>query len=104
MARVIVPISLPKGLNLKIEKQLKKRGYASKSEYFRDLVREALDRAELEAERKKHPQFYAKLDRELRESLEAVERGEYYGPFDTAEEGMKFLDSYGIKNKKKTRK
>ena len=94
-----MPISLPKDLNFKIEKRFKKRGYASKSEYLRDLAREDLDKAELEAERKKHPEFYAKLDRWLQESIEAVEKGEYHGPFDSAEEGINFLNSYRVKKK-----
>jgi Arc/MetJ-type ribon-helix-helix transcriptional regulator len=100
MARVVVPISLPKDLNLKIEKQIKKRGYASKSEYFRDLARESLDRLELEEERKKYPKFYAKLDRELKKGLKAIDKGEYSGPF-TAKEARKFLASIGnVKTKK----
>lgn len=100
MTRVIVPISLPRDLNLRIKKQIKRNGFASKSEYFRDLAREDLDRAEIAAERKKNPKFYAKLDRELQKSLEAVEKGEYYGPFDTVEEGFKFLNSYRKKSRK----
>ncbi|MBI2055132.1 MAG: hypothetical protein HY452_02405 [Parcubacteria group bacterium] len=100
MARVIVPISLPRDLNLRIKKQVKKRGFASKSEYFRDLARENLDRVELEEERKKHPRFYAKLDRELKKGLKAIDRGEYAGPF-TAEKAVKFLASIGSSKIKK---
>ena len=92
MPRVITPISLPKDLNIRIERRFKKRGFASKSEYFRDLAREDLDRAEIEMERKRHPGFYAKLDLELKAGLKAIEKGEYSGPF-TYEEAIKFLDS-----------
>lgn len=93
MARVVVPISLPRDLNLRIKKQIKKSGFASKSEYFRGLAREDLDRAETEMERKKYPEFYAKLDRDLEESIKQYKMGQYYGPFETAEEGIKFLHS-----------
>lgn len=100
MTRVVVPISLPSRLDRRIEKEVKQGRFASKSEYIRDAVRESLDRAEIAAERKKNPKFYAKLDRELQKSLEAVEKGEYYGPFDTVEEGFKFLNSYRKKSRK----
>lgn len=101
MTRVIVPISLPRDLDLRIKRQIKKNGFASKSEYFRDLARENLDRLELEKERKKHPKFYAKLDRDLMESIKQYEQGKYYGPFETAEEGIKFLHSHRPKMAKR---
>jgi len=37
--RQIVNISLPKELNKEIEKRIKEENYATKSEFFRDLIR-----------------------------------------------------------------
>lgn len=37
--REVVNISLPKELNRKVEELMKKGGYATKSEFFRDLLR-----------------------------------------------------------------
>lgn len=100
MTRVVVPISMPKSLDLKIEMRFRKIGYASKSEYIRDLAREDLDRAEEETERKKYPEFYAKLDRDLEESIKQYRQGKYYGPFETAKEGIKFIRSRCLRNPK----
>ena len=88
-----MPISLPKALDRKIEKQVRNGDYASKSEYLRELAREDLDRTETELERKKHSKFYTKLDRDLFESIKQYKQGKFYGPFKTAEDGIKFLHS-----------
>ena len=40
---------------------------------------------------KKHEKFYDALDQELTETLRDVEAGNVYGPFDTADQAMKFL-------------
>ena len=40
---------------------------------------------------KKHEKFYDKLDKELTESLKNYYRGNYYGPFETAEGTIRFL-------------
>ena len=42
---------------------------------------------------KKYEKFYDELDQELTESLREVDAGHYYGPFDTAEDGIAFLKS-----------
>lgn len=39
----------------------------------------------------KHKKFYDRLDQELTENLRDVEAGRTYGPFDTAEEAIRFL-------------
>ena len=41
---------------------------------------------------KKHEKFYAELDKELSEALKEYEGGKYDGPFETAEESIKFLE------------
>lgn len=99
-----MPISLPKELNLRIKKQIKKSGFASKSEYFRDLAREDLDRAETEMERKKYPEFYKKLDRDLEESMRQYKQGKYYGPFTTVKELRQALQDFNVNSPKKTLK
>lgn len=40
---------------------------------------------------KKDERFYNKLDQELTEALRDVEAGRTYGPFNTAEEAIRFL-------------
>lgn len=40
---------------------------------------------------KKHEPFYDALDKELTEALREVDAGHGYGPFDTAEETIRFL-------------
>lgn len=42
---------------------------------------------------KKHEKFYDELDKELTETLRDYHKGNYYGPFHTAEEGIAFLHS-----------
>ena len=42
--REIITISLPKNLSLEISRAVKENSYASKSEFFRELVREWKDR------------------------------------------------------------
>lgn len=42
---------------------------------------------------KRHEKFYDELDKELTNSLREYEKGNYHGPFETAEEGIKFLES-----------
>lgn len=82
MTRVIIPISLPKELNLQIEKKVKQGHYASKSEYVRKVIREDLA-WKMEFER------YEK--RAIAEGLKAIERGEYSKPFKNAKDAIKFL-------------
>lgn len=41
---------------------------------------------------KKHEKFYNELDHELTQALRDVEAGKTYGPFDTAEEAIRFLN------------
>ncbi|MBI3442160.1 MAG: hypothetical protein HY007_00085 [Candidatus Sungbacteria bacterium] len=41
---------------------------------------------------KKHEAFYDALDQELTETLRDVDAGNYYGPFETADELFKHLD------------
>ena len=84
MTRVIVPISLPKELNMEVEKKVKQERYASKSEYIRKVVREDL------AWKKK---FEAHERRVIAEGLKAIERGEYSKPFKNAKDAIKFLRS-----------
>lgn len=83
MSRVIVPISLPKDLNLKIEKRLKKEGYASKSEYFRDLVRKNLSKEELLLKCEK---------KAITEGLRAIREGRVSKAFN-GREAIKYLRS-----------
>lgn len=40
---------------------------------------------------KKHEKFYNKLDKELTESIQDYYKGNYYGPFETAQDTVKFL-------------
>ena len=40
---------------------------------------------------KKHEKFYDELDKELTESLREYYIGNYYGPFETAQDTVKFL-------------
>ena len=40
---------------------------------------------------KKHEKFYNKLDKELTEALRDYYKGDSYGPFETAEEAIRFL-------------
>lgn len=40
---------------------------------------------------KKHEKFYDGLDKELTESLREYYKGNYYGPFETAQDTVKFL-------------
>lgn len=40
---------------------------------------------------KKHEKFYDGLDKELAESLREYYKGNYYGPFETAQDTVKFL-------------
>lgn len=42
---------------------------------------------------KKHEKFYEKLDKELTECLREYKKGRYHGPFETIEEGKRFLES-----------
>lgn len=42
---------------------------------------------------KKHEKFYEKLDEELTKALKECEEGKCYGPFETIEEGKRFLES-----------
>ena len=48
---------------------------------------------------KKHERFYAKLDQELTERLKDCESGKCYGPFETVEEGKRFLESRAASKK-----
>lgn len=84
MTRVIVPISLPRDLNLEVEEKVKQERYASKSEYIRKVVREDLAR-------KKEFEKYER--RIVAEGLKAIERGEYSKPFKNAKDAIKFLRS-----------
>lgn len=40
---------------------------------------------------KKHEKYYDKLDKELTEALRDYYKGNYYGPFETAEDAIRFL-------------
>jgi len=42
---------------------------------------------------KRHEKFYSHLDKELTATLREVNEGKVVGPFNTAEEGIKFLNS-----------
>lgn len=42
---------------------------------------------------KKHEKFYEKLDKDLTKAIRECEEGKCYGPFETVEEGRKFLES-----------
>ena len=48
---------------------------------------------------KKHERFYKKLDQELTERLKDYKKGKYHGPFETIEEGKRFLESSVISKK-----
>jgi len=50
---------------------------------------------------KKHEAFYNALDQELTDALRDYNAGNYYGPFETAEEGISFLKSYKARPAKK---
>lgn len=41
---------------------------------------------------KKHEKFYDELDKELTKALREYYQGKYYGPFETAEETIQFLN------------
>lgn len=41
---------------------------------------------------KKHEKFYQKVNKELNEALTEYRAGRYYGPFNTAEETIQFLN------------
>ena len=41
---------------------------------------------------KKHEKFYQKIDKELNSALAEYQAGRYYGPFNTAEETIRFLN------------
>lgn len=49
---------------------------------------------------KKHERFYEELDKGLTKSLRECEEGKCYGPFETVEEGRKFLESRAAAFKK----
>ncbi|MDP3764409.1 MAG: type II toxin-antitoxin system ParD family antitoxin [bacterium] len=82
MPRVIVSISLPRELNLEIEKKVKSGRYASKSEYFRDLVRKNLLKEELLLKREK---------KAVAEGLKDIKEGRVSKAFTNSREAMKYL-------------
>lgn len=83
MTRVVVPISLPKELNLQIEKKVKQGHYASKSEYVRKVIREDL------AWKKK---FERHEKRVIAEGLKAIGEGRVSKAFNSREV-IKYLRS-----------
>lgn len=46
----IVNFNIPEALAVRIDRQIKKKGYASRAEFFRDAVQEALNGSKSEAE------------------------------------------------------
>ena len=42
---------------------------------------------------KRHEKFYDELDKELTEDLKDYQAGKFYGPFNSAYEGIKFLEN-----------
>ena len=48
---------------------------------------------------KKHERFYKKLDQDLAERLKDYKKEKYHGPFETIEEGKRFLESSVISKK-----
>jgi Arc/MetJ-type ribon-helix-helix transcriptional regulator len=82
MTRIVVPISLPKSLNLEIEKKVKKGFYSSKSEYVRKAVRESLI---WEAE-------VAKYEKDaIKKGLKAIREGKVSKAFSSTREMAKYL-------------
>lgn len=79
-----MPISLPKELNLEVEKKVKQGHYASKSEYIREVVREDL------ALKKK---FDRQERRIIAKGLKAVREGRVSKVFDNPKEMIKYLRS-----------
>ena len=68
--RAIINISLPEGLNKKAEELMEEGGYATKSEFFRDLLRmwiEGRILRELSESRKELVSSKGKLLRSLRD-------------------------------------
>jgi len=68
--REIINISLPKELNRKVEELVKKSGYATKSEFFRDILRlwiEGKILRELSESRKELASGKGKILRSLRD-------------------------------------
>ncbi|MFH1423821.1 MAG: ribbon-helix-helix domain-containing protein [Candidatus Nealsonbacteria bacterium] len=51
--REVINISLPKELNLIVEKMVKKDRYSTKSEFVRDLIRERIEEEDLSGQIKK---------------------------------------------------
>lgn len=49
---------------------------------------------------RRHEKFYDELDNTLTQRLREYETGKFHGPFETAEEVFKFLESRKIKNRK----
>lgn len=52
-----------------------------------------------DAEKKRHPEFYAQLDKDLDIAIKDYRAGQAYGPFTSIEESRRFLESR--RNKKK---
>ena len=50
---------------------------------------------------KRLEKFYTKVDRELTDALREYYIGKYYGPFETVEEGTRFLETYKTRRAKK---
>ena len=77
-----MPISLPKSLNLEIEKKVRKGFYSSKSEYIRKAVRESLIwEAEVTKREKKA----------IQEGLKAIKEGRVSKVFSNTREMVKYL-------------
>lgn len=49
---------------------------------------------------KRHEKFYDKLDKTLTQRLREYEAGKFHGPFETADEVFRFLESRKVRNKK----
>ncbi|MEK7566639.1 MAG: ribbon-helix-helix domain-containing protein [Patescibacteria group bacterium] len=68
--RSVINISLPKELTEEVEKQVKKGRYSSKSEFFRDILRERFEEErilrELEKSRKEFAAGKGKILRSLK--------------------------------------
>ena len=69
--RNIINISLPKNLTKEVERQVREGGYATKSEFFRELVRRSLEEEklfrEIEESRKELRAGKGKILRSLRD-------------------------------------